>query len=48
MKINYYDHVQCLITDIAYKTEGLAYLIRHCRPMDEGVRDRDAREGVYQ
>ena len=46
MKINYYDHVQCLITDIAYKTEGLAYLIRHCRPMDEGVRDRDAREGI--
>lgn len=46
MKINFYDHVQGLILDVAYKTEGLAYLIRHCKPMDTSVRDGDAREGI--
>ena len=46
MKRSYYDQIQDLVTEVALKTEGLAYLFGGFKPDATGPRDIDARQGV--
>lgn len=34
--LNYYDVIQYKATDVATKTEGIAYLLRNLNPVDTG------------